>query len=95
VFYTVFERMLGNGRQEKKKYAAVYDNIITYNKLPPPSAELGRLTAQEVAEPSCWQLLWKVSHNFISFSFVRELRPRLPPAKHDKMMGSLYGIAAW
>ena len=40
VFYTVFERMLGNGRQEKKKYAAVYDkyHIITYNKLPPFSA---------------------------------------------------------
>lgn len=25
VFYTVFERMVGYGRQEKKKYAAVYD----------------------------------------------------------------------
>jgi len=25
VFYTVFERILGNGRQEKKKYAAEYD----------------------------------------------------------------------
>jgi hypothetical protein len=45
-FHTVFERMLGNGRQEKKKYAAEYDNMITYNKCH-PSARSGavRLTA--------------------------------------------------
>ena len=70
VFYTVFERMLGNGRQEKKKYAAVYDNIITYNKCH-PSARSGaiRLTAREVAEPSSWQLRgqqWKMSHIYLS-----------------------------